>query len=305
MEDAPILLTGASGFLGRAIIERLLALNQRVVCLGRSQSEIIAYWLTTYPGQVEWIETPDGLVPPEALAGRSFQSVVHLASFVPSSGGENRWENLGAIQRAMLDSTISLLEAVAGKTAHVVLASSVAVYGRGHSGHLDEQTLPEPTDLYGLFKLTAEGLVRLFSLRANIPAALLRPTQLYGPSEPHGIFLQKFFIPAALADQPIRLVKGGREVKDLLWIDDAADIFVAATQRRIDGVYNVSSGRGVTVRQLAELVQNLTGNRRLSEVSDDGSAVSDQVFSNEKVLRYLGVSPKISIEEGVALLCQR
>ncbi|MCY7349155.1 MAG: NAD(P)-dependent oxidoreductase, partial [Cytophagaceae bacterium] len=283
-DSHPILITGASGFLGRALVERLLTMQQRIVCLGRNRSEIIVEWLNAHPTQLEWIETPDGYVPAGALDRRTFRSVVHLASFVPSSGGENRWENVRQIQRGMVDTTISLLEAVAGKTAHLVLASSVAVYGRGYSGLLDERTLPEPTDPYGLFKLASEGICRLFAQQEAIPCALLRPTQLYGSGEPHGIFLQKFFIPAALNGQPIRLVKGGREVKDLLWIDDAAEVFLAVIQQRAEGVFNVSSGRGVTVRKLAEIVRDLTGNQSPIEVSDDGSGVANQVFSNEKVL---------------------
>ncbi|MCY7350561.1 MAG: hypothetical protein LH606_07820, partial [Cytophagaceae bacterium] len=67
----------------------------------------------------------------------------------------------------------------------------------------------------------------------------------------------------------------------------------------------VSSGRGVTVRKLAEIVRDLTGNQSPIEVSDDGSGVANQVFSNEKVLHRLGISPRVSIEEGVAQLCQR
>lgn len=294
-------MTGAGGFLGRAVVRGLLDAGLSVLGTGRNFSENLQLLQTRFPTRFHFQEVPESGFDAGSFSGKTFASVVHLASFVPTSAGGNSWENLRKIQRGTHDYTLSLLDAVAGKTAHLVFASSVTVYGKSRSGVFRETDATEPTDPYGLFKLAGEGLCRLFAAKETVPCALLRPTQVYGPGEPHGIFFQKFFIPAAQRGEAIRLVKGGREVKDLLHIDDAARAFVAAVQRRADGVFNVSSGVGTTVREIAETLKTLAGSPA-AEITDDGSPVLSQVFDNERLREALGVTTSVSMQTGLQRL---
>lgn len=294
-------MTGAGGFLGRATVRGLLDAGCTVLGTGRRFSEHLRLIRDEFSERFQFEEVPESGFEPGMLAGKSFASVVHLASFVPTSAGGNTWASLREIQRGSHDYTLSLLDAVAGKTAHFVFASSVTVYGKSRSGIFREIDATEPTDPYGLFKLAGEGLCRLFAMQEKIPCALLRPTQLYGPGEPHGLFFQKFFIPAARRGEALRLVKGGRETKDLLWVDDASRAFVAAVQRRAEGVFNVSSGVGVTVREIAEAIQTLAGTLPV-DVTDDGGPVLSQVFANEKLREVLGVTPAVSMNTGLKRL---
>ncbi|KJH69334.1 NAD-dependent epimerase/dehydratase family protein, partial [Aliterella atlantica] len=288
-----VLVTGAGGFLGRAVVRGLLDAGFSVLGTGRRFSENLKLIQEEFRERFQVQEVPESGFEPGIFSGKKFASVVHLASFVPTSAGGNIWANLRAIQRGTHDYTLSLLDAVAGKTAHLVFASSVTVYGKSRSGVFRETDATEPTDPYGLFKLAGEGLGRLFSQNEKIPCALLRPTQLYGPGEPHGLFFQKFFVPAAKRGEDIRLVKGGREVKDLLYIDDAARAFVAAVQQRADGVFNVSSGVGTSVREIAEAIETLAGSPP-ADLTDDGGPVLSQVFDNGEMRDVLGVTPAVT-----------
>lgn len=297
-------MTGAGGFLGRAVVRGLLNAGVEVLGTGRQASGNLKLIQDEFPERFQFQAVPGSGFERGVFSGKSFTSVVHLASFVPTSAGGNTWANLREIQRGTHEYTLSLLEAVAGKTAHFVFASSVTVYGKSRSGIFRETDAPEPTDPYGLFKLAGEGLCRLFALQENIPCALLRPTQLYGPGEPHGLFFQKFFIPAARRGEAIRLVRGGREVKDLLWVNDAARAFVAAVQRQANGIFNVSSGVGTTVREIAETIENLAGNPT-AEITDDGSPALSQVFASENLREVLGVTPAVSIQTGLQRLWQQ
>lgn len=300
----PVLVTGAGGFLGRAVVRGLLDAGYAVLGTGRRFSENLKPIGDEFSERFRFQDVPESGFETEIFSGKTFASVVHLASFVPTSAGGNTWANLRQIQRGTHDYTLSLLDAVAGRTAHLVFASSVTVYGKSRSGVFRETDAPEPTDPYGLFKLAGEGLCRLFAANEKIPCALLRPTQLYGPGEPHGLFFQKFFIPAARRGEALRLVKGGREAKDLLWIDDAARVFVAAVQRRAEGVFNVSSGAGVTVREIAEAIETLAGNPP-ADITDDGGPALSQVFANEKMRNLLGVTPAVPFQTGLQRLWQQ
>lgn len=297
-------MTGAGGFLGRAVVRGLLEAGFSVLGTGRRFSENLKPIQDEFGERFQFQEVPERGFEPGFFSDQSFASVVHLASFVPTSAGGNAWANLREIQRGTHDYTLSLLDAVAGKTAHFVFASSVTVYGKSRSGVFRETDATEPTDPYGLFKLAGEGLCRLFAMQEKIPCALLRPTQLYGPGEPHGLFFQKFFIPTAQRGEAIRLVKGGREVKDLLYIDDAARAFVAAVLQQADGVFNVSSGEGTSVREIAEAIETLAGNSP-NEITDDGGPVLSQVFANERLRKILGVTPAVPLQTGLQRLWHR
>jgi len=297
-------VTGAGGFLGRAVAGQLLEAGYAVLGTGRRSSEPSQRLQAQFPDQFTFQEIPETGFRPDDFQGKTFASVVHLASFVPTNAGGNAWENRREIQRGTHDYSLSLLDALAGKTAHFVFASSVTVYGKGKSGIFQETDATEPTDSYGFFKLAGEGLCRLFTQHEKIPCAILRPTQVYGPREPHGLFFQKFFIPTAQRGEAIRLVKGGRELKDLFWIDDAASAFAAAVKLGADGVFNVSSGLGTSVREIAEAIQTLAGNPP-AEIQDDGSMVLSQVFANEKMRQMLGVTPQVSMAEGLQALWQQ
>ncbi|MBC7892168.1 MAG: NAD(P)-dependent oxidoreductase [Sphingobacteriaceae bacterium] len=297
-------MTGAGGFLGRAVATQLMEAGYSVLGTGRAFSEPFQRLHALFPDQFTFQEIPETGFRPADFSGKSFASVVHLASFVPTNAGGNAWENFRDIQRGTHDYTLSLLDALDGKTAHLVFTSSVTVYGKGKSGVFQETDATEPTDPYGFFKLAGEGLCRLFAQHEKIPCAILRPTQVYGPGEPHGLFFQKFFIPTALRGETIWLLKGGREVKDLLWIDDAARAFAAAVGQRAEGIFNVSSGVGTSVREIAEGIQTLAQNP-LSEIQDDGAPVLSQVFANEKMRQPLGITPEVSIAEGLQKLWQQ
>jgi len=297
-------VTGAGGFLGRAVTRGLLDAGFSVLGTGRRFSEHLKLTWDEFGERFQFQEVPESGFEPGIFSGKTFTSVVHLASFVPTSAGGNTWANLRKIQRGTHDYTLSLLNAVAGRTAHLVFASSVTVYGKSRSGVFRETDATEPTDPYGLFKLAGEGLCRLFCQAEKIPCALLRPTQLYGPGEPHGLFFQKFFLPAARRGEALRLVNGGRETKDLLWVHDAARAFAAVIRQRTEGVFNVSSGVGVTVREIAEAIETLAGSPP-ADITDDGGPVLSQVFANERLRNELGITPSVPLQTGLQRLWQQ
>src|SRR5207245_2031845 len=123
------------------------------------------------------------------------------------------------------------------------------------AGVKNETSPCEPATPYGVFKLASEGVCRYFAEITQTRLIVLRFTQLYGLGEPHGSFLQRVFLPEALRGGQISLTRGGRDEKDLLWVEDAATAIVQTLVHPGSGTYNISTGKGVSVFEIASLLQ--------------------------------------------------
>jgi nucleoside-diphosphate-sugar epimerase len=240
-----IAVTGSSGFVGRRLVERLVARGVHVQCLVRAASS------ARFP-------LPAGaerhLVPPAAgdfaalLRRLGPKAVINLATYgvAPS---ENDWEtmldaNLGTLTRLLL--------ACDPKTTQVIHAGSCSEYARLEEPvRASEDTPCHPATPYGAAKLAATEWGRTLAERLGVHFVTLRLFGVYGPGEaPHRI------IPAVST----RLRKGervelspGNQVRDLSYVDDVTDALVRATEVALatGSVYNVCSGQGVTIRDVS------------------------------------------------------
>lgn len=302
----PVLVTGAGGFLGCHLVGQLLERDHSVVAIHRSPSSQMESLLLTYPGALRVVsvdlrqEIDKGL-----LSGEEYSAVVHLASFVPSFRKAHPADDLSIALEGVLAPTMHLLEAIRGTTDSLLFASTVTVYGDRASGVIDEQSPCWPVNPYGVFKLAAEGVCRWHAAAETMDLAILRVTQLYGFGEPHGLFLQRVFLPQVSENGRIALVHGGREEKDLLWVEDAADAFVKAIEHRATGVFNISSGKATSIRAIAEMLRELRGGSVDIEIVDDDQPALSQAFDSRRAREAFGFRPTVSLREGLRRLCEQ
>jgi len=296
----PILVTGASGFLGSRLVERLLAGGYTVEAACRTVNDRLKAAQIRWPGRFRHLlvdfreDLPRGV-----FSQTRYGAVVHLASYVPSFRRANPADELVAVDRGVIRTTVRLLQEIRGCTGMLLLGSSIRVYGRSHTGLVDERTACQPTDIYGVGKLASEGLCRCFAEAENLQLAVLRLTQLYGDGEPHGLFLQRVFLPQARQGGQICLVHGGKEQKDLLWVDDAAEGIVQAIGASAVGTFNLSAGVGVSVRQIAEMLHEFAGGTFSIETTDDVTPIASQVFDCRLARATFNFKPKVDIREGL------
>lgn len=235
-----VLVTGATGGLGRALVRRLRATGVEVVATARSPAtiegcEVIAFDLTTAP----WSDLVTAC-----------STAYHLAAFVHRAPAS-------AQERALMEAvnhgaTAALAEACARSRTKLVFASSVAVLGPGGEG-LGDDAVPRPTTDYGRTKLEAEG-----AIRALCPDhAILRLPLLYGP---HGRGNMERMLRAIARNRYWPLGDPGVR-KSCLYLDDAAEALVLAGACVRGGTYVVAPSEPTRMRDLHAAAYAAVGER--------------------------------------------
>lgn len=278
-----LLVTGGTGFLGRAFLQQLAG-RYRVVALARAPDAAPSI------DGVEW--TSGDLCQPLARARlpRRIAAVVHLASLrepADAAGPEQLFTVNAGSTAALLD------YAVSAGARRFVYGSTGGVYGY-RPGRIRESHKPAPFDLYTLSKWHGESVVARERRLASVVVRYFFP---YGPGQRAGIVPR--LATTIASGRPVILYQRGR-VPHLnpVFVDDAADLtqraLIASTQLFV----NCAGKDIVTVRQLSQRIAAILGVRP-SFVSGRDSSVGDMVASLSQSARALGFHPGVSLDAGL------
>lgn len=256
--DDLVLVTGADGFVGARAVRLLAAEGCRVRALAhRPQPVRIGDLLS----RVEYVAadlTDPGVLPP-LLNG--VRRVLHFAARGVSWNPQETFEDLVATN--LLGTWHLVTAAGAAGVAKVVVAGSVFEYGRHFGRSVTDDLGPasplSPLNLYGVTKAASTLLAPHAGDAAGVETETLRIFSPYGPGEPPGRFLPSV-LSAALRSEPVRMTEGLQE-RDFCYVDDVARAFVSAsrTLRGSHGVYNLGTGRALSLRDAAKTVVDLVG----------------------------------------------
>ncbi len=233
-----ILVTGASGFIGRHLVEALVAEGREVRALARSEEAAarIPAGADVVPGDLE-----DAGSLQAAAAG--CELVYHLAGAYRGTAAELHGSHVAGTAR--------LLRAV-DPAARFVYVSSSSVYGWEQAWPADETSPPRPESAYGRAKLAAE---RLVLARTTGSAVVVRPTITYGPGDPRGMLARAYRLMA----KGMRTFPGdGTNRIHLTHIDDLVRGLVAAGETG-EGVFLLAGPSATPVRQIFELLAQGAG----------------------------------------------
>lgn len=287
-----VLLTGASGFLGRRVAGLVVAAGHDLVSLGRSAADPSE----PIPGQhVQADLTDAGEVSRSARETGDVDSIIHLAALVPKHAGQDEAATAFA---ANVMGTVHLFSAFGRPGQANVLASTAEVYGlpEGHD-RLRENGEPHPLSWYGASKLAAETYCRTLERHDQMRIAILRLTVLYGSGDTIQRAIPNF-VGSAVRGEPITIF-GGEELRDYLHVDDAAQAVVVAWQRQLSGTYNVGSGDGVAVRDAAEAVLRMAGGSSALEQHPRRKPAADIVLDVTRFREATGFSPARVFPDGL------
>jgi nucleoside-diphosphate-sugar epimerase len=221
-----VVVVGASGFVGGAVVRHLTAKGIPVLSVGRRDVDLLAVSAGEDLARL--------LLPTDA--------VVLAAAMAPCKSTAMLADNL-----AMVHAMVQALQLSA--PSHVVNISSDAVYPDSPLP-LSEQVQPAPDSLHG-----AMHLARELCLSAEVPAPIahLRPTLIYGLDDPHNGYGPNRFRRQAAKAETITLFGEGEERRDHVWVEDVAELVLRVLQHGSTGALNIATGEVHSFRWAAEL----------------------------------------------------
>ena len=247
-----ILVTGASGFIGRHLISELIARGEQVVAVSRYQPAPAA--------NIEWKLAPelDGLTDWTALL-TGCDAVVHLAG-VAHRQVTNRNAYAAELQRVNVDATGRLYAAACkcGICRFVFVSSLAAVTSRSIGG-VNAGTPLRPTNPYGRSKLAAENVLAGLEKQGGVPLLILRPPVIYGEGNPGN--MERIF---RLIRSGVPLPFGGmRNRRSFLYVGNLCDVIhrCLLSPTPLTGPYLLSDNRDLSTPELIQLIAEASGRR--------------------------------------------
>ncbi len=306
MPEQLCVVTGAAGFIGSHLSERLVRDGYRVVgvdCFtdyyARAIKENNLATLREHP-RFRFIEADLREMDLSALLdGASY--VFHQAA---QAGVRASWGETFCVYTDLnILATQRLLEAAlrVDTLQNFVYASSSSVYGDSAVLPLHEDSPLQPLSPYGVTKLAGEHLARLYAANYGLPTVSLRYFTVYGPRQRPDMAFHKF-LRAIHTGRPIELYGDGEQTRDFTFVSDAVEANVLASQRGEPGSYfNIGGGARVTVNQCLDLLRQITGRQvevhyTEAQKGDMRHTWADTTSANSR----LGFDPKVGLTEGLA-----
>lgn len=222
---------------------------------------------------------------------RDADCVYHLAAV--SSERFCREEPLESFEINCLG-VLNVLDAAKEKKAIFIFSSSGSVYPNSAMAKKEEEA-DFSGKFYGTSKLTAEKYCRLFSEQFGMPVVIFRFSRLYGPRMERNPIYD--ITKGLVAGDKILLYEGLASRYDFIYVEDAvAGILSAINEKWVGGIFNISSGHGIGLRNLIALYFKIAGFEVPVEVKRDVSETD--ILDNTKALA-LGFKPRVPLEEGL------
>jgi nucleoside-diphosphate-sugar epimerase len=296
------LVTGAAGFIGSHLCERLLADGHAVVGVdaftdyyARAVKERnVARCRDHAAFALREHDLADD-VPPDLVDGVEW--VFHLAAM---PGLNKSWTHFDQYERCNVVATHRLLESLKGaKTLKkLVYASTSSVYGKYASG--DESLPTRPSSPYGITKLAGEQLCRVYGDEFGVPNVVLRFFSVYGPRQRPDMGLHHF-VDAILNGKQIRLTGDGMHVRGNTFVHDCVDAVVRSTAAMDGETFNLGGGELVTVLDAIRKIERISG--KTANIERHPPRKGDQFSTGAdvgKLFKHVGWKPTTGMDEGLA-----
>jgi nucleoside-diphosphate-sugar epimerase len=296
------LVTGAAGFIGSHLCERLLDDGHTVVGV----DAFIPY----YPRSVKEANVSGARSHPRFsfhaldLREDSLKTVLadvdvvfHLGAM---AGLARSWTDFDLYESCNVTATQRLLEACRGRSQlkRFLYASTSSVYGRFGSG---DETLPtRPISPYGVTKLAAENLCRAFAEEHGLPLVVLRYFSVYGPRQRPDMGYHRF-VRALLDGEALAVYGDGFQVRGNTYVSDCVEATVAAVRSVPGETYNVGGAETANVWDVLRRLEKIIG--RPAVVRREPARAGDQRYTfadTSKLTRHLGWQPRVDLDEGLA-----
>ena len=308
-----IIVTGAAGFIGRFVAQRLLDRGDEVMGVDSfnayydpSLKEARVTGLIGRPGfQLERLDVSDPEAMTWLLRETGARRVVHLAA---QAGVRHSLEAPFAYEQANLKGHLSVLEACRHSPGfeHLVYASSSSVYGdrpEGGAAFSEDDRVDRPASLYAATKRAGELMSQSYAALYGLPQTGLRFFTVYGPwGRPDMAYFT--FTRKILAGEPIEVYGEGRMARDFTYVDDIVDGVLGALDRPPQGgdnrILNIGDNRPVGLMRMIEVLEGALGREaeKIMRPMQPGD-VTTTCADISKLQALTGYQPKVKLEDGL------
>jgi nucleoside-diphosphate-sugar epimerase len=297
-------VTGAAGFLGSHISERLISMGHEVIGIDcfidyypRAMKERNLHQLHAC-SQFTFLE--------QSLLEVDFAAVLAGVEYIfhqaAQAGVRASWGgNFAIYTENNIRATQRLLEACKNRPLQrLIYASSSSVYGDVTEFPMRENMYLQPISPYGVSKLAAEHLCYLYWKNFGVPTVSLRYFTVYGPRQRPDMAFHKF-LKAIHTGDDIHIYGDGEQTRDFTFCADAVDANIAAmTKGASGGVYNIGGGSRVTVNHVLALMEEVTGLQpKVAYTATQKGDVRHTYADTGRAQHDLGYQPKVDLKEGL------
>jgi len=325
MAEAPILVTGAAGFIGFHTARRLLRAGRRVIGI----DNLNAYYdpalkearLRALAHEAEFeflrLDLADRKAMADVFAERKFPIVIHLAA---QAGVRYSLAHPHAYVDANLEGFVNVLEGARHHgCAHLIFASSSSVYGANTKLPFSvHDNVDHPISLYAASKKANELMAHAYAHLYRLPTTGLRFFTVYGPWGRPDMAMY-LFAKAIVENQPIKLFNGGQMQRDFTYIDDIVDGIVRlidrpaapdpdwraeapdpATSNAPWRIYNIGNNKPEPVLRVVELIERELGREAKRDMAPMQPGDVPATFADiDDLTRDVGFQPTTDIEDGI------
>ncbi len=292
--DRKVLVTGADGFIGQHLVQKLLEQSARVSVLSRREGKP-RLPVKKYMAD---LKDPFGVESCVLMADPEF--IFHLAAQKTRSPKLADFEN--AIQENLMGS-LHLFAAMKGLEGleSAVVVGTAEEYGNT-SSPFREKEREAPVSSYSYSKLCITQLCQALYALQGMPLTVIRPSLAYGPGQPGDMFLPAL-IRSLAEDKPFAMSLG-EQTRDYIYIDDLVEALLRAAQTQGLGgeIINVGSSIPLRISDLALKTEKMMAKKdmiRLGAISYRAGEIMDYFVDNTKARELLSWEPRVGIEEGL------
>ena len=296
----PVLVTGATGFIGSHVVDALLALDAEVHALTSTVSSVYPQRLlgvrdrvTIHEGSLSDRSAMDAVA--ETVRP---QVVFHLGAYTHVG---KSWQRVDECVQVNVQGTVNLLQALAPfGYEKLVYTGTSEIYGDVEVPFREDGPV-NPISPYAVSKYAGERYCRMFHQGKGWPVVMVRPFNAYGPAQSPDRIVPEIIV-RALRGQPL-LMTQGRQTRELNYVTDLARGFVAAALHGQPGrLYNLGCGEEVSMRDLAQLLLRLMGDpivAQLGALPERPTEIWRMHADASRARAELHWEPTVSLEEGL------
>ncbi len=307
MKKNRILITGAAGFVGSHLTEKLLSLGYRINAFDRYNSKNDFHWLNDLRREnnknckfiLGDIRDQDSVL----NAMKDCDAVIHLAALI---GIPYSYVSPLAYIKTNLEGTYNILEASKLlKLNNIIITSTSEVYGSAQYLPIDEMHPINSQSPYAASKVAADQLAMSYYRSFKLPIKIIRPFNIYGPRQSERAIIPTI-INQALGTNDKIFLGNTNPTRDFNYISDVVDAFlkVMKNKRSIGHIINVGSNKKISIGHLTKEIFRLSKKNKKIKRNNlrkrpKSSEVDNLQCNNKKIKKLLSWHPKVELIEGL------